>query len=331
MQLSELYTNQRLFIEELISRGASWRMVDTYEELVEIKYKNKVEYILDRFSSVVPFSMVKVTADKHLAKSFLKNNNILTPVGEVFTYYSKKEAFVFAKNKYPLVLKPNWGSHGDNVYVNIQNEEELEAVIDVFLQKNKNETAFILEEYVPWNEYRFLITSLNEFAIVHREPASVIGDGFNNIKQLVKNENEYRINLKKEQPTSLCPIVLDHEVNRYLSKINKNLDYCPKNKEKIYLRSESNLAKGGRAINVTNQVHKSYVDMAKKALKAFTGMPCVGLDVLCKDISTPLDNNYRVIEVNSSPGLAMHTYPSEGGSENVAKIMVNVIFKDFFN
>lgn len=331
MKVEDLHTNQKLFLKELVKRGATWEMVDPFEELIAISYKNKTEYILDRFSSKVPFHLVKVTADKYLTKTILAKNNLSVPSGRVFTGDNQNEALRFAKGIYPVVLKPNWGSHGDNVHVDLKDENDLVSAIEVFKKNTSKVEAFIVEEFKPWDEHRVFLTSLGEYAIVNREPASVIGDGSNNLQKLIEQENYLRINLKKNKPTSLCPIVIDTEVLRYLSLSNRSLNYCPKRGEKFFLRQESNLAKGGRSINKTRVAHPSLIKIAKNALNAFPGMPCVGLDILCKDIEKDVTpDNYVIIEVNSSPGLAMHKYPSFGNAENVEEMLVNVMFPDFF-
>lgn len=331
MKIEQLHTNQRLLILELIKRGASWESIDEFEELVAIHYKGRTEYLLDRFSSKVPFHMVKATADKYLTKNILKKNGLSVPEGNVFTAERVSEALDFAKGIYPVVLKPNWGSHGDNVQVDIRDEKSLMDAINNFKTKTSNVNAFIIEEFKPWHEHRFFITSLGEYAIVKRDPAFVIGDGSSNIKKLVEQENYLRVKLKKEKPTSLCPIVIDDEVHRYMEQNKSSLTYCPKRGEKFYLRRESNLAKGGVAVNLTHTAHPSIIKIAKQALAAFPGMPCVGLDILCKDITNSVGkDDYVIIEVNSSPGLAMHTYPSYGMPENVAEKLANVMFPDFF-
>lgn len=329
--LNEFHTNQRLMLEELLQRGATYKVIDKFDELLSIHYKDKTDFLLDRFSSKAPFHVVKVSADKFLSKNILKNNGISVPKGAVFTAIDKIEAIKYAKSLYPVVLKPNWGSHGNHVQVDIRNQMELESAIWQFQALCGKEEPFIIEKFYPWMEHRVFITAKNEYAVVKREPASIIGNGNNTIHELVEKENIYRIQLKKEQPTSLCPIVLDSEVDKHLSKNSLNLNYIPKREEKIFLRQESNLAKGGRAINLTHVIDKSVIETAKKALASFPFLPCAGLDVLCEDITKPLNiNNYTIIEINSNPGLAMHTYPTEGKSINVAKMMVNVMFEDLF-
>lgn len=324
-----LHTNQRLFVEELVKRGAKVQMIDEFDELMQVSYKDKIDYIVDRFSSQVPFHMTKISADKHLAKSFMNKAGIPTPQGQAFSGNDIQEAIAYSKNLFPMVLKPNWGSHGDHIQVDLRNEQELETALWKFIATLGKNTAFILEKYHPWKEYRLFITKLGGFAVVHRQPASIVGDGKNTIDKLISWENEKRLDYKKNHPTSMCPIVLDDEVLRYLSLHAMSLDHIPNKDEQVFLRYQSNLAKGGLAIDMTDKVDSSIKELALKTLKAFPGLPCAGLDLLCEDITQPLKPaNHVILEVNSSPGLAMHTYPTHGQSRNVASLLVDVMFPD---
>lgn len=333
LDISKLHTNQRLMVEALLKKGASVSLLDSYEELLLVEYQGEKEFLMDRFSSKVPYHVVKMAADKFFTKHLFIQNNISTPKGAVFTYQNQDKAFEYVKQNlcFPLVLKPNWGSHGDHVKVDIQNQVELSLAIEEFKHDTHVNEAFILEQYYPWKEYRLFITSIGGFAVIHREWASIIGDGVHTIKELIDKENNYRIQLKKQQPTSLCPIVIDNEMLRYINRQNFSLNYILMKDQKIYLRNESNLAKGGRAIDCTDIIHPSYKKLALTALSCFPGLPCAGLDVLIKDLTQPFDlNNYVIIELNSSPGLAMHTYPTEGQSRNVADLLAQVMFPNWY-
>ena len=85
-----------------------------------------------------------------------------------------------------------------------------------------------------------------------------------------------------------------------------------------------NLAKGGRAIDMTTQVSKEFVDIAFKALKAIEGLNVAGVDILCQDptVSSP---NYVILEVNSNPGLAMHAFPDEGAAQPVGDYLLEIL------
>lgn len=331
--ISNLHTNQRLIAETLLSKGATLRLLDKHDELIEVTYNGKKDFLLDRFSSVVPYHVVKMSSDKHFAKKILRENGISTPEGEVFTNNTLYYALQYAKDKYPVVLKPNWGSHGDHVQVNIKNEHELQHAISFFVKNTSIKEPFIIEKYYPWREYRLFITAKEGFAVVHREWASITGNGSFTIEQLILEENEKRKILKANTATSICPIVIDNEVILYLQEqnINNGLNHIPLLGEKLFLRKESNLAKGGRAIDMTDTVHPSVKKLAYECLQSFPNLPVAGLDLLCEDVTQPLSkDNYVIIELNSNPGLAMHTYPSEGQSRNVTNLLLEVMFPNFF-
>lgn len=325
--LNQLHTNQRLLVIELQKRGAIITEYEPHDELLQVSYDGKTQFLLDRFSASAPYHMVTVSADKHLAKRIMRDNGISVPAGEVFTGNSMEAALLYAQDKYPLVLKPNWGSHGNYVQVDIRNPQSLELAIWQFVALLGKEEAFILEAFYPWPEYRLFITSQDGFAVVKRDPAMVIGNGQNTISQLAQIETNKREAQKKAGYSSLCPLVMDAEVDKYLNKQGLDSSYIPNDQEKIYLRHQSNLAKGGMAIDMTDQVHPSIKECAITALKAFPGLPCLGLDLLCPNVTAPL-TDYVIIEANSNPGLAMHMFPSIGTPRNVAALMADIMFPD---
>ena len=95
---------------------------------------------------------------------------------------------------FPVVIKPVFGSHGDNIYMDIENENELKDIVqNIYVKKLK--TSFIIEKQFEGKEYRVFLTKEGNYAVLHREPAHVIGDGEHTILKLIEIENEKR---KKE-------------------------------------------------------------------------------------------------------------------------------------
>jgi D-alanine-D-alanine ligase-like ATP-grasp enzyme len=324
-----MHTNQKLLVDLLLSKGASYEVLDSYEELLEISYKDKKDFLQDRFSSVVSYHSVKMTADKFFTKKMLIKNNISCPQGEIFTSNTYNDAIQFAKNLFPVVLKPNWGSHGDYVVVDINSIKELEEAIFNFYKNHQENEPFIIEKFYPWKEYRLFVTHLGGFAVINREWSNVIGNGINTIVELIEIENIKRKNLKETINTSLCPIVIDNEVHVFLHKNNRTIKTIPTKNEKVYLRQESNLAKGGVSINVTEEISPFFKELALKTLSIFPGLKLAGLDVLTTDIKSK-NPEYVILEVNSNPGLTMHHYPAIGKDENVAQLVCDVMFPNWF-
>ena len=158
------------------------------------------------------------------------------------------------------------------------------------------------------------------------EPAYVIGDGLNTIRQLIKTENKRRKELKKISETALCPIVIDEHVKKYLKEEGKSLDCIPSKNEKVYLRLTSNIAKGGVSHNMTKEVHPSAIEIAKK-VASIIPLPFMGIDFVTEDITKPqTHSSYSILEVNSSPGFAMHMLPAIGEPVDVGEYAIKVLF-----
>lgn len=326
--VSKLHTNQRLLVEELIRRGAEIEPIDTNIELLNVTYNGQQDFLLDRFSSISPFHVVKLSADKWRTKKLLSSRKISVPHGELFNGTQIEQAVQYALSlNRPMVLKPNWGSHGDYVKTNLKTRDQVSGAIWQFIAELGPQEPFILETFHDWSEHRLFATKTGGFAVIHREPASVLGDGVSDIKTLIINENNKRRVYRESNPSSACEIIIDSEVQRYLYEYGLSLETIPKVDQKIYLRHTSNLAKGGKAIDETEIAHASIKNLASDILSVFPNIACVGIDLLCADIKKELnDDDYVIIEVNSNPGLAMHVYPTIGKSRPVFKDMANVMF-----
>lgn len=326
--LAKLHTNQRLVASELVTRGATIEIIDLNIELLKVTYNNRSELLLDRFSDVAAFHVVKLSADKWRTKHLLRSAGISVPDGKLFTGEQHTEAVAHALFlNTPVVLKPNWGSHGDHVKTNLDTLDRIESAIWQFTAELGFNEPYIIERFHDWPEHRVFATKSGGFAVVRREPASVVGDGRNTLEMLIEMENYKRVEYRSNSPSSLCEIVIDDEVRRYLRARGLSMSYVPTAGIRVYLRDTSNLAKGGRALDETELAHSSIKQLALNVLAALPGLPCCGIDLLCNSVAEPLTpDNYVVIEVNSNPGLAMHVYPTVGQSRDVYKDMVDVMF-----
>ena len=327
--ISKVHTNQRLVLREILRRGASVEAVDLEKEIFRIEKGGRFDFLIDRFGEGASFCAARMTADKNIARKVLRAAGIPAPRGEVFDGFCVSRALEFyeALGAPECVLKPNWGSHGDAVACDIRSAKDLELEIYKFVAERGREEAFVVEEQIPGTERRIFMTRLGEYAVARREPASVEGDGRRTIEELVRLENERRGEFRKSRETSLCPICLDDEALRHMAGMGLGPDSVLAEGRRAFLRRQSNLAKGGLAVNETDLIHPAAVELAKRALACFPGLPCAGFDFICEDIGAdPAGQVCAFIEVNSNPGLAMHAFPTSGESEEVARYCVNAHF-----
>ncbi len=322
-----LHSNQKILIYEMLKRNIRVDVINEELELVKARYQNHEELIYDRDSSIMPYQLSVLAGNKMLAKELMMSHGISVPIGEEFK--AKEENYIveaFHVINSPVVIKPVFGSHGYDVYMNLQTEEEIRTSLEKIKNHRGENTKVLIEEYYPGKEYRVFITKNRDYAVLHRDPAHVIGDGKHTIEELIEIENEYRMNPRKN---ALCKILLDEEVYNYLSTRNITINSIPRENEKVYLRENSNVAMGGICEDYTDKVDQSVIDIGLKVLEAFPGLPYAGIDYMTNTITNPqTSDSYRIIEINTIPGIDMHFRPAYGKSRNIAKYMVDLIFPE---
>ncbi|HWW76288.1 MAG TPA: Mur ligase family protein, partial [Pyrinomonadaceae bacterium] len=100
----------------------------------------------------------------------------------------------------------------------------------------------------------------------------------------------------------------------------------PAEGETVMLRDGINLSTGGVARDVTDEVHPSVKLMCERAARA-VGLDICGVDLVLEDIAAPFERGRGgVIELNASPGLRMHHFPSEGRPRDVGAKIVERLF-----
>ncbi len=324
VDLSKLHTNQRLLIEELISRGVEISDIDQSIELLQAQLGDHIELLFDRYSGNVPYNVVTIMADKFLTKHYLRMHWFSTPDGWLFDIGDRESILEYIKKnlKYPLVFKPNRGSHGEWIYMNINALAEVDEIIAQVSEKMGEHFSYVIEEQFEGQEHRIFVTKNGKYAVLHREPASVVGDWKNTLEQLVTIANEQRASINN----CLCPIRIN---KRYITQQWLTHEYIPQQNEKVFVQSISNVAAGWMAINRTRDIHSSYIELAKQVLASFPNTPYLGLDMLIKDRHLPATpNNYSIVECNTNPWIKMHMMPGIGAPENVASYLADIIFPE---
>lgn len=264
-----------------------------------------------------------ISCDKFLTKELLRNQNIPVACGDKVT--NVIELLQCAeKIGYPVVLKPQYGNKGNGVIVNITDEKHL--IFTYNLLKKKYEDI-ILEKYIKGRDYRVCVVDYKVVAVSLRIVPFVIGDGKNNVKELIRIENENPLR-GEDHEKPLTKIKLDQELLSCIGRNKITLNYIPKEGEKIELRQNANLSTGGLAVDCTDKICKENIDYCIRAAKTI-GLDICGIDICTDDISKPLnESNGIVMEVNAAPGIRMHHYPSKGESRNVGMSILNKLYNN---
>ncbi len=323
----DLHSNQKIFIYEMLKRGINVEIIDAEREIIKASYNGHDELICDRDSSIMPYNVSILAGDKGFTKNNLMMNGISVPVGE--TFLAKDIDYIqraFKVLNCPVVIKPVFGSHGFDVYTDLKTEKDVVSAVKKIIEHVGESAKIIIEEYYDAKEYRVFVTRNGDYAVLLRDPANIYGDGINTIEYLIQKENYERMN---PRTNALCEILVDEELVKYLSKKGLSLQSIPADGEKVYLRPNSNVAMGGICEDYTDRVHPSVIEIGLNVLKAFPGLPYVGIDFMTNSITEmQTDDSYRIIEINTVPGIHMHFRPAIGKPQNIAKYIVDMIYPE---
>ncbi len=181
----------------------------------------------------------------------------------------------------------------------------------------------IVEEMLRGLDYRVVIVNGRMVAAAQRIPAHVWGDGRHTIRELIELANkDPRRGKKHEKP--LTRITADPIAVAILKKYGRSLDDVPAEAEMVILRESANLSTGGSARDVTDEVHPTMRRICERAATTI-GLDVCGIDLVVPDIQKAFTSG-GIVEVNASPGIRMHHFPSEGKTRDVGSAILEMLF-----
>jgi cyanophycin synthetase len=105
-----------------------------------------------------------------------------------------------------------------------------------------------------------------------------------------------------------------------------DLDSAPPDGTRVKLALTGNMSTGGTSIDRTMEAHPDNVEIAETAAR-IVGLDVAGIDFVCPDITTPVrETGGAIVEVNAAPGFRMHTHPTEGEPQYVARPVIDSLF-----
>jgi cyanophycin synthetase len=178
---------------------------------------------------------------------------------------------------------------------------------------------------VRGRDYRFLVVDGTMAAIAERVAAHVVGDGSHTVRELVDLANaDPRRGIGHERV--LTRMRIDDETERLLREQGLSLDDVPDEGTTVRIAATGNMSTGGISIDRTWEAHDDNVEIAEEAARV-VGLDVAGIDFLAPDISEPVrETGGAIVEVNAAPGFRMHTHPTEGEPQYVAKPVIELLF-----
>ncbi|MQM34018.1 MAG: cyanophycin synthetase [Candidatus Accumulibacter phosphatis] len=287
--------------------------------LVQLGYGSRSRRIwtaeTDRTSAIAE----GISRDKDLTKSLLSSCGVPVPEGRLVD--SANDAWEAAEDiGYPVVVKPSDGNHARGVFTNLMSPAEVEAAYAAAVTEG---SGVIVERYVCGSEHRLLVIGGKLVAAARGETAKVTGDGESTIDQLIDSQinSDPRRGAEEEYPLDILSLSDNPVARLEVTRQGFSGDSIPPaGREVLIVRS------GNHTDDITDSVHPDTAATASLAAR-IVGLDIAGVDLVCEDISRPLDEQRgAIVEVNAGPGLLMHLKPESGEPRPVGRAIVEQLF-----
>ncbi|HEU4568420.1 MAG TPA: cyanophycin synthetase [Marmoricola sp.] len=309
-------------IDEAVSRDIPWLRLNQYS-LVQLGQGVHARRIRATMTSETSSIAVDIASDKDLTTTLLAAAGLPVPRQE--SVRTADDAVRVADRiGYPVVVKPLDGNHGRGVCLDLPDAEAVREAFPV-AQEQSRRGSVVVESFVRGKDYRCLIIDGRMAAIAERVPAHVVGDGTSTVQELVDLTNaDPRRGVGHEK--ILTRIKVDAAAEETLAGQGHTLSSVPAEGEMVKLALTGNMSTGGISIDRTFEAHPENVEIAEEAARMI-GLDIAGIDFICPDITQPVrETGGAICEVNAAPGFRMHTHPTIGEPQYIAKPVVDMLF-----
>ncbi|NUR99082.1 MAG: ATP-grasp domain-containing protein, partial [Kribbellaceae bacterium] len=309
-------------VDEAVSRDIPWIRLNK-ASLVQLGQGVHAKRIRATMTSETGSIAVDVASDKDLTTRLLASAGLPVPRSE--SVRTVEEAVSVAnKIGYPVVCKPLDGNHGRGVCLNLQDADAVREAFPIAAEQSRRGFV-IVENFVTGKDYRCLIINGRMEAIAERVPAHVVGDGVHTVAELVDITNaDPRRGVGHEK--ILTRITINNAARQLVRDQGFELDDVPPEDVMVKLTLTGNMSTGGISIDRTWEAHPENVEIAEEAARMI-GLDIAGIDFICPDITQPVrETGGAICEVNAAPGFRMHTNPTIGEPQYIAKPVVDMLF-----
>lgn len=323
----ELSTQMLLF--DAIQKGIHFEILDEQDQFLKLWHKDHVEYVKNgnmtsKDNYVVPLAM----ANKTVTQKILADAGFPVPAGDEFTSLEQGLAYYPLIKDKQIVVKPKSTNFGLGISI-FQEPASLDNYQKALEIAFAEDTAVLVEEFIPGTEYRFFILDGRCEAVLLRVAANVVGDGKHTIRELVaqKNANPLR---GRDHRSPLEIIELGDIEQLMLTQQGYAPDDILPEGKKVNLHRNSNISTGGDSIDVTETMDSSYQELAAAMATSMGAWAC-GVDLIIPDKTQPASKekpHCTCIELNFNPSMYMHTYCAEGPGQAITPKILDKLFPE---
>ena len=286
--------------------GAKVTIEPVWKIVGQITYKSgRKRYFRNSSLDLNTLGASEVAKDKDYANYFLKRLGYPTVPGEAF--YSSSWARAIGSNRdidaayqyaqkigLPVIVKPNSGSQGKGVSLVHTKREFYTALRRIFTF----DRIALVQTPVVGKDYRVVVLDDKIISAYERTPLCVVGDGRLTIQALLADKQRRFIASSRDTQIR----VDDPRIKAKIAREGLTLKSKPAVGRRVYLLDNANLSTGGDSLDVTSVVHPEFRKIAVSLTKDM-GLRLCGVDLMIDGDISEAPKKYRVLEINSAPGL----------------------------
>ena len=324
----ELSTQALLF--DAIQKGLNIEILDERDQFISLQFGDHLEYVKNgNMTSHDSYISPLIMENKVVTKKVLAKAGFNVPQSIEFTdVKSAVENFPLFENR-AVVIKPKSTNFGLGISIfqqGVTKREDFAKAVEIAFREDKE---IMVEDYLQGTEYRFFVLGDQTLAVLLRVPANVIGDGVHTVAELVAAKNDHPLRGDGSR-TPLKKIALGDIEQLQLKEQGLTVDSIPAKDQLVQLRANSNISTGGDSIDMTDEMHASYKEIAVGISKAMGAAVC-GVDLIIPDLKKPAEPSLRswgVIEANFNPMMMMHIFPFSGQSRRLTMNVIKMLFPE---
>ena len=324
----ELSTQALLF--DLIQQGISTEILDENDQFLALKFGDHLEYVKNgNMTSHDQYISPLIMENKVVTKKVLAKAGFNVPKSVEFTSAEQAVAHYPLFEGRSVVIKPKSTNYGLGITIfqqGVTNREDFAKAIEIAFREDKE---VMVEDYLVGTEYRFFVLGDETLAVLLRVPANVVGDGVQTVRELVAAKNTDPLRGDGSR-SPLKKIALGDIELLQLKEQGLTLESVPTSGQIVQLRANSNISTGGDSIDMTDQMHDSYKQLAVGIAHAMGAKVC-GVDLIIPDLTKPAEaslSSWGVIEANFNPMMMMHIFPYQGKSRRLTKNVSKMLFPE---
>lgn len=324
----ELSTQALLF--DAIQKGLNIEILDERDQFISLQFGDHLEYVKNgNMTSHDSYISPLIMENKVVTKKVLAKAGFNVPQSIEFTdVKSAVENFPLFENR-AVVIKPKSTNFGLGISIfqqGVTDRDDFAKAVEIAFREDKE---IMVEDYLLGTEYRFFVLGDQTLAVLLRVPANVIGDGVHTVAELVAAKNDHPLRGDGSR-TPLKKIALGDIERLQLKEQGLTVDSIPAKDQLVQLRANSNISTGGDSIDMTDEMHASYKEIAVGISKAMGAAVC-GVDLIIPDLKQPAEPSLRswgVIEANFNPMMMMHIFPFSGPSRRLTMNVIKMLFPE---